>query len=445
MENSQFENSFRNAFDGAEVSPSTSVWTNIELSLEKTSGGKLKRNLLMFQLLAAASVVFACGIGAMYYLENQSLGKKERVNELATNQEELVKKDALTSESKEGLNKEEVQPEATKQNLSGNQEIVRSTEDKTVNQTKQNTNTHITNTSVTSGKGTNDAKASQISKQSESGSVIYTVERRGFESFGKITLPALVLPESEKQAEPDAVAVMMARLKDEEKKYQNEEKKKSSENMWASLGFGAGSYKPNRQALSNNSSETGASYSAGLNVAGKISKRIILQGGVSYLSQNADFTSTASSSGTAMLNEFNTGTIAHQDGGGVTTRNPYIVNSSLQFVSIPMQAGYILVDQTFGIQLNGGISTDLFISNTLTSENGNSQKITQSSEESPYRTVNFSGLVGTEFSYRIADHYRISLNPGLRYSLNSIYKDDIAATITPLTFDVSLRFRYIFK
>jgi hypothetical protein len=244
-------------------------------------------------------------------------------------------------------------------------------------------------------------------------------------------------------------------LKDEEKKYRDEEKKAagSAEKMWASVGFGAGSYTPNFQSSSvmldglndgatSSASASGASYSIGLNVAGKISKRIILQGGISYLTQNADFTSTTSNHGAASLNEF--ANLAKLD--GFDPESPYTITSSVQFVSIPVQAGYILLDRDFGIQLTGGVATDLFIRNTLMPENDNYQKVTQrAGKDSPYRPVNFSGLAGTEFSYKIAGHYRISVSPGLRYSLNSIYKKEVAAELTPVTFDVSLRFRYIFK
>jgi hypothetical protein len=124
---------------------------------------------------------------------------------------------------------------------------------------------------------------------------------------------------------------------------------------------------------------------------------------------------------------------------------PYTINSSLQFVSIPLQAGYMVVNKRFGIQLNGGVSTDMFLQNTLTPESDNVSKTTQGSgSESPYRTFNFSGLVGTEFSYKFGQHYRLALNPGIRYPFNSIYKSDQPITAMPLTFDVGLRFRYIF-
>jgi hypothetical protein len=65
--------------------------------------------------------------------------------------------------------------------------------------------------------------------------------------------------------------------------------------------------------------------------------------------------------------------------------------------------------------------------------------------DSPYRTVNFSGLLNTEVSYRIGEHYRLALNPGLRYPFGSIYKSQIGVKAMPLTMDVGLKFKYFFR
>ena len=73
MERRKFEDSFKDAFEGAEVSPSENVWTNIELDLEKADGGKMRRRLLFYKMLAAASVAFAmCVAGIGYYVVNKS-------------------------------------------------------------------------------------------------------------------------------------------------------------------------------------------------------------------------------------------------------------------------------------------------------------------------------------------------------------------------------------
>src|SRR5688572_25348712 len=73
MERRKFEDSFQDAFRDAESSPSENVWTNIELDLEKADGDKMKRRLVFFKTLAAASIVFAmCVAGIGYYVFQRS-------------------------------------------------------------------------------------------------------------------------------------------------------------------------------------------------------------------------------------------------------------------------------------------------------------------------------------------------------------------------------------
>src|SRR5688572_29040852 len=87
MERRKFEDSFKDAFQEAEVSPSESVWTAIELDLERAEGGKMKRRILFYKMLAAASVVFGMSVaGVGYYMMQSetsvSNGQLAKVNSL---------------------------------------------------------------------------------------------------------------------------------------------------------------------------------------------------------------------------------------------------------------------------------------------------------------------------------------------------------------------------
>jgi hypothetical protein len=286
----------------------------------------------------------------------------------------------------------------------------------------------------------------------------------------------LVFAEPEK-VEADPVALMMARLKDLENELSGADKRSkkdfSKEKLWTSIGFAAGAYNsvnasatapstsssmsyaaddPKSGTMAATTSQTkasGVAYTVGLNVGGQISNRWVLQGGVNYMAQMSEYTSSQAvqESGTfkaASVNELRSDAQAMSDEKFVPTA-PYSVNNTNEYVSIPVQAGYMILKRKVVLQLNAGIATDLFLQNTIDPEGNMTKTTSGAGSDSPFRSVNFSGLFGSELSYRFNDHYRVGLNPAIRYPFNSIYKDDLGVESTPLTFDIGLRFRYIFN
>jgi hypothetical protein len=464
MEKQKFEDLFKDSFSEAEASPSDSVWTNIELDLEKASGTKIKKRLLFFQLLAAASMVFAAGIGTVYYmssyestvdgLSNETLAlnttkeNKELANEAQLAPAEINNTDAVkhTNESPTEINSE---AKTAGFNQGGNSRKVK---------TKGSSANISSNNNLASGTGSERATSNLMlaanQESNSSGRKVFS------ESTSQRKLPALYTYENPKlkieTSQADPGMVMLARLRDEELKLQRESNKKEpSDKIWASVGMAAGNYNPNSPAAKPSGMKTfntsgtkatasnptsGNSYSVGASVGGKISKRFILQGGLSYLTQNSGYTSSTAMGKSVTLNEFTT------TNNQTSVTSPYDVNSSLQFLSLPVHAGYVVLDRNLAIQLNGGIATDFFLQGVLTSSDNTLDKVTyKPGSDSPYRSVNFSGLVGTEVSYKVGRNYRIAVNPGMRYALNSIYKSEVNSQTLPITFDVGLNFRYIFN
>jgi hypothetical protein len=274
---------------------------------------------------------------------------------------------------------------------------------------------------------------------------------------------------------PDAVALMLARLNDIEKTEQQKEKKDKSakENLWTSVGFTAGAISGGSATVTNKNTAmstlvanttndiadkeanaSGTSYSVGVNLGARVAKKWVLQGGLNYMTTSSDYT-VDNAIGTPDLKTFSPASIngfGEIKGGDtkadakVVSTAPYSVNNNVQYLSVPVQAGYLVLNRKFGIQLNAGVATDMFLKNQKTADADNLQKIDQGiDDDSPYKPVNFSGLMGAEFSYKVGQRYRLALNPGMRYPFSSIYKSEVGVKATPLTYDVGLRFRYIFQ
>jgi hypothetical protein len=170
----------------------------------------------------------------------------------------------------------------------------------------------------------------------------------------------------------------------------------------------------------------------------------VILSGVNYLNQSIAYNSNiavidASNQQKAFVADYSNQPLS------IASTTPYEINSVNEFISIPLQGGYLLMDRKVGLQLNAGVASDIFYKNTLIDQSGRLPNYSENSgTNSSYQTFNWSGLVGTELSYKMAKHYRVSLVPGLRYSFNSVLKSSAGSSLSPMVWDVGFRFRYIF-
>jgi hypothetical protein len=482
MERQEFEKSLKRTFDEAQVRPSDNVWTNIELDLERAQGKRLRKRILFYQLLAAASVFFAIGISISVFLFKNPMSTTETHGSLAavnpSNSSELKSQGAPSSNI---INSERNNTIENLGSLKNNEVALKS---------KKFASTHNAGLAKDENSKSNLRSAPEqqrlikIEREHWNETIVLN-ERRALAPLTEAGIKTLKFVRPVLEIDP--VALMLARLDDRAKTIQKEgeskrENKNRSENLWTSLGFAAGSFSPINAGVSNSPSPqstalasqsnsalainssvanqqakaSGVTYSMGVNVGTRLSERWVVQGGVNYLTQSSDYTATYgvfdqnfAKFRPSSINELEKAiTDDTPQGDKIATTAPYNINNNNRYLSIPMQAGYLLINRKFGWQLNAGVATDLFLQNTLTADVQNPSQTTpgtnsNSSENSAYRSVNLSGLMGTEVSYRFGRHYRVALNPGFRYPFGNIYKSDNVKA-NPLTFDVGLRFRYIF-
>lgn len=460
MERQKFEESLKKTFDQAEFTPSERVWTDIELELERLERGDMKKRLLFYKFLAAASVAFAlavAGTGA-YLLTGSSDDNPTAIAEQRPAPE---------------------QPDVTTPERNVVPGILDDTQATPVNPSPPASPTDERMASV--DRQRNEERGSKADETHEAGIGLVSVtdDRQDAPVLSRVVtfreraLPSLVKPRKIiphfPKTEPDQIDLLLASIEMEERA-SREKKKFEGEKVWTSVGFSAGTFNNHsagapapvmntltstvnftsaNNTLNNEAAASGVSYSIGVNVGGKIAPRWVLQGGLNYMTQNAAFTSDAvvTQDNRNFKAAYSAEITKMADASArVVPTAPYSVTNNMEYLSIPLQAGYIVVNRAFGIQLNGGISTDLFIQNTLEPQSGSLDKVTNGrGSDSPYRPINFSGLVGTEISYRFSENYRIAVNPGIRYPFSSIYKSDVGLSVTPLTFDIGLRFKYIFQ
>jgi hypothetical protein len=499
-----YEARWQKAFDGAEVAPSEEVWKAIDVSLVQAENASMKRRVVFYQRIAAASIIVLMLMsGYALFLQGDN-NQRESVASTGSSKENTGQSSPNTSTS---INDESTQANS---NTESDPNSIAETQSDKRNSAETNGGLITTNRSTRINSNSRDdgqREASRINNpnnhQNSSQQVaINHMDADNVAGENKIGAPANnsgssqsktqsaraftykngpiaeILPVPLKEMpetfhlEGYAIAYRLADLMPARRT--SKKKPNLFENQWASVGFGAGSYNSGVggntltqtsatktgpsgfSALQADQSTTrdekvkpGASMSMTISAGKRFFKRWILQGGISYMNQSTTSTAstvTAAPANQAALDGKFSGSNAPENTNSVTYTTESDINSNYQFLSIPVQAGYMIIDRKFGLQINGGVAPDFFLKSSVYDEATKTETVNSATgTNDTFKSISLAGLGGIELSYRFSKHYRISLVPGFRYSFTQVYKENSLASSKPFVADIGLRFRYVFN
>ena len=427
-----FESEWQGAFQNASVQPPQRVWDRVEVALDAPAGGmSSKKGLLVIQLLVAASVAFALGVTSIgYYYANQNTGEIEMIS----SNEDIVSEDAgITNETSDS-------PTSADQNFNEGS----LTKDPGTIVTNEADDGTITDDEFIAGKDDGEQTAAELAliKEDEgTEEVVLSAEELD------PVYAAISVDFEDPEVRPIASLLGSSRR---------------SLDTWTGMAMGTGSYNPNSsgsvlgginlaqadaEASSafdpnsiSNGEESGTSYSVGVGAGFDLSPRWMLQGGLSYIRYSNSGYSNALDPATGRL------LLRQQSYNGATALSSTLnVRSDANYISVPVQVGYYLVNRKFTWSLSTGVATDVFLSNRVEASNGTFSDTQKIGSESDYRSAYFNLLLGTELGYTIQQNYRFSVFPAFRHGITPMYKSETGASNLPYSMNLGFRFVYIFR
>lgn len=202
-----------------------------------------------------------------------------------------------------------------------------------------------------------------------------------------------------------------------------------------------------------NKSQPGLSYSMGLNFGVRVAKKWVIQSGVYYAKQV-----TSSSTGTVSVDAENSNiaypihisnlTAARENFSNILYQVNVDIYNNFEFLSLPLKAGYLVLDNKhLDLLMSAGVTSDFFINNEIKDEGLGLQEVNvKPGSESPYRNVLFNGVVSAELKYDLSDgRYSLYVEPSYRMSLNSFTKSDYMFSSRPRSFNVGVGVKYNFN
>jgi hypothetical protein len=488
----EFERQWEEAFKEAEMSPPEGLWDKIDAGLSRDEAGYFKKRAFLFKMLAAASVVFALGVGlfSLNYYTNQ-------------NPQSLITE---SSEKVDGMTNKGSQDTVIERDQVENGEVISGSNESALSESFENSiDPQITKSDKSGITQSNNALANN-SKSHEEDLTFFTSDDNV--SVSPLTEETLIT-DSEQVRENEYFGFneltsfgVISKITDEDiyvidhiysipimpRGASKIKKEKETGVYLAGLDFSTGRFDPNfrqgqslfastgysavsdarvesvndklasfntsskdfllvRSAGQENKPQIALSY--GANVGFKITNRIVIQTGLAYRKASTSISTTG------YIEEAGSDSkipivASHQYQFGNLSAVSRIPETSLQnqyeFASIPLETGYIVLDKKVNVTLLAGISSEFFLNNKITDDSNLLETISNSNEDaSPYKSVYFNGTLGTMLGYSFAEKYQIMIEPSYRFAVNSFTKDEFYLNSYPSSFMFTFGVAYNFK
>ncbi len=476
-EKKDFESVWAERFADAESTPAPHVWKNISGELANQQVGTYKKRAFYYQLAAAASLFIALVLGALYF----ATGPNENINDqVALKQdvnEEKVKRQALTA-TETRTNESAI--------IDSNIPVTSANEDLELRDDKQKPgDTSPSQLSPEENKGTTMTNAilladddQKIEQNSALTANLDDAELAQVQQDDLFALSQLTARTSRVQwlvgakAAPDRIYGVP--IYENAKENQD---KDEGQSLWAGLNLGSGNFDPNygpptgsanEAALASEDafapgdleantaglplreeSSSGPAIAIGLDVGKSVGKRWVLQTGLTYgryrVNSNTNLVFSSADEKAVPLSFQNREALFSEEEITVTSES-VDVDNNFQILSIPVKAGFVLVDKKFNILLNAGLASDIYLGNSLnTSGDEFGSYDINPGADSPYRRVHLNGLTSVQLGYQIQDNYYLSLEPSYRKALSDFAKNGNNFSSRPSSVGLVVGFRYLFR
>jgi hypothetical protein len=458
-----FEEEWKNAFNDTEQVPDDALWARLDSYLANKEALKYKKKLRYLSIAASlALLLISLGFTAWWYNHAAVHQNVVAVTPPSTVQRQTLDKPSATEASG---------------NLSHSNSVAGTNE--AHRNIRSENNSLATSPSEPENKAglnsTGTVATASLPDKGNSGNTETTLQPLSSRAYKLLatSLPAL---EELIMVSPSFLAAL--NNSDIENPLEDQQDKKKNK-WWVAASFNLLYYNPNFSvnydatvAVPMNASgnfsmafkditQPDFSYVASLETGYRISRRWSIKSGLQYLYYNsrlntrAFFLADPSQEKVPIVARMiadKSSTPVQYDNAPVTTaqlnntENTITLQNQYQYLGIPVQGSFSLnPDKQLSIALSAGLATDIFLQNVLKSDEENLQSAsTRTSDNSVYRSVNFSGLLGFEINYRLNKRYQLSLEPLCRAALHPTTISGAKISSRPLSAGIGFGMKYNF-